>query len=123
MLTIEKGDLKDGSYYINGNDGRGMWIGIWDAKKEVFQCLMYSMGHFTVYAMPYKGESPSSQVSFDPIALIELPEPIIIKKKIMTKNPWMSYEEYKAAEEHKKRANINLFEKWGLGWLLKFIKI
>lgn len=76
MNTIPKSELKDGQYYINKNSGRGMRIGLWDAKKQMFHCIKPpEFGHFSLYEMPHK-EDEKGYAFFDPISVIELPQPV-----------------------------------------------
>lgn len=72
LPIIGKAELKDGRYYIGRTLQRGMPIGIWDAKKEKFQCIkLPKFGNFSLYEMNHI-EDDDGFVCFEPCKLLEI---------------------------------------------------
>lgn len=69
---IKKADLKDGGYYIGRTNQRGMPVGLWDTKKEKFQCIKPpEFGIFSLYEMNHI-EDDNGFVCFEPVEKIEI---------------------------------------------------
>lgn len=75
-IIIPKKDLISGKYYLGRTSQRGMPIGIWDNRDQVFICLKAEMMGWVPFRMPHiEDESqPDRWVSFEPIAMIETPD-------------------------------------------------
>lgn len=72
LPILKKAELKDGAYYIGRTDQRGMPIGLWDAKKEKFQCIKPpQFGQFSLYEMNHI-EDDNGFICFEPVVKIEL---------------------------------------------------
>jgi len=70
--VIPKRELKDGRYYIGKTYQRGMPVGLWDAKKDKFQCIKPpQFGIFSLYEMNHI-EDEDGFVCFEPIKEIDL---------------------------------------------------
>ena len=71
MTIIPKSELKDGGYYLGKTYQRGMPIGLWDAHKNVFQCIKPpQFGQFCIYEMHHI-EDDDGFVCFEPVSKIE----------------------------------------------------
>lgn len=64
---MAKKELTHGHYYVNGNKGRGMKVGMWDSDKERFICIKPpKFGVYTIYEMPHE-EDDAGYAIFQPI--------------------------------------------------------
>lgn len=72
LAIIPKAELKDGAYYVGKKNQRGMSIGLWDDKKQKFQCIKPpQFGQFSLYEMNHI-EDDDGFVCFEPVIKIEL---------------------------------------------------
>ena len=68
---IPKEELVDGGLYLAQPEyTRGMWFGVWDKEKEVFQCMRYKFG-FQVFPLPYLGDAKENDAAFAPMQKVE----------------------------------------------------
>jgi len=84
---IPKTDLISHNWYLNANDGRGMRIGVWNDKREVFTCLEFGFFQFTDYEMKHIEDEKGNHVVFEPI--------VNITKEIVDKYPYREVPEPK----------------------------
>jgi hypothetical protein len=79
MDTIRKADLIDGKYYIGRTIQRGMYVGQWDKRTDLFLCIKHEFMGPVLYNMNHiedeeQGFLPGTTFeAFDPVRLIETP--------------------------------------------------
>lgn len=68
---IPKKELTDGVLYIGPDDlARGMWFGVWDKEKGMFQCMRYKFG-WQHFELPYFGDTKEGEAGLAPLKKVE----------------------------------------------------
>lgn len=68
---IPKEKLIDGGLYTGPEDlARGMWFGVWDVKKQMFQCMRYKFG-WQQFELPYFGDVTEREAGLAPMRKVE----------------------------------------------------